>query len=226
MFTYKLAEFERVRKSKLSHTKMEREDLGYYAKKQQKDMHDVSKYVDLVDLPEGYYKVKSFSIIYVKKQIRVRVDLKDNIFIIIPKENTDFCFLGKDICEWNRRNMMMHRSLALDRDCRVHFYDRIKKRPLCHTCSKLQDVTAFADGKYNVLSFSILKINDEDRIRVDVTDNLHFILPNDRQMQINSDNIEFWNKHRMMVKFDGPSIRFYCEYGGASCLKYQPTWLR
>lgn len=124
---------------------MEKEDLSYYLKKQKMDKNDVSKYIVFDKLKDGYYRVKSFSLINVKGKQRVRVDLKKkNIFIILPLRLVKFVeFSEKKLHEWNQRDMIMHFSLELHEDLRVHFHDRVKKTRFCYECSKLQDATEF-----------------------------------------------------------------------------------
>lgn len=78
------------------------------------------------------------------------------------------------------------------------------------SCSKLQDVAEFDVGEYKVLLFSIVKINDEYRVRVDITDERHFILPKNHQ-QVKMDDIEWWNKQRLTVALNGCHIKFLCE---------------
>lgn len=202
-----------------------REDLGYYLKKQQKDTYDLAKYVDFIDLKEGYYKVKSFSFITVTKERRVRVDFKNNLFVIIPRDDRQFGLRftsNKDLRDLNKRNLMMHYSFASDKNP-VHFFDYIKKPSLCHTCSKLQIVSAFADGDYRVLLFSIVKIKGKDRVCVHVNDNRHFIVPKNHK-QVNPDNIEYWKKQRTLVNFFDRTVRFSCEDGACDCLIYKPSW--
>lgn len=174
----------------------------------------VSKYIGFGELEEGYHRVNSFSFTKVNKERRVRVDLQDNTFIIIPEDHIKFTernFNNEDLLDMNySREMFLHFWLDFEKKIGLHFYDSIWDPPLRYDESILQDIAEILEGTYKVLLFSIVKINGEDQVRVDINDIFHFILPKNHH-QVKMENIAWWNKQRSMVHIWSRNVEFLCE---------------
>lgn len=170
----------------------------------------VPRYIGFGELEEGYHRVKSFSFIKVNRERRVRVDFRDNRFIIIPKDHITFTeknFKEEDLLYANIPRYMFLHFKKREKKLELYFYNSVWNRTLHYDDSKLQDIGEISNGTYAVLLISIVKINDEDQIRVDITHKHHFILPKNHH-QVNKENIEWWNKQRQMVTIFGPHVEF------------------
>lgn len=174
----------------------------------------VPKYIGFGELEEGLHRVKSFSFIKVNKERRVRVDFRDNRFIIIPKDHilfTEKNFKEEDLDYANiPRHLFLRFWLDHEKKLGLHFYNSVWDRTLHYDDSKLQDIGEIFNGTYAVLLISIVKINDEDQIRVDIQHTRHFMLPKNHH-QVNKKNVEWWNKQRQMVTIFGPHVEFIDE---------------
>lgn len=180
------------------------------------------RYIGFSELLEGCYLVKSFVNIRVNGEKRVRVNLENNPFIrnrfiIIPKgfhqRDIDERSTEKDVhhLQLDNRNLFMHFWQDDEKKIGLYFFNCPKDlHYVDYESSKLCTLRELpGNGYYTVVLFSIVKIDNEDRIRVDVVGSVHFILPknesqhnvqnlsenhNINKKTIKIEDIEYWNR--------------------------------
>lgn len=174
----------------------------------------IPKYIVLNNLEDGYHRVKCLSFIKVNKQRRVRVDLLNNTYVIIPKDHFEYTeknFNEEDLQCMNRsQTMMLHFMLYVNRGIYFHIYNFIYDPPLYYQNSIFKDLPAFGRGTFKVLLFSVVKKDGKDRIRVDVNPIHHFILP-EKNKEVTIDRLGWWNKQRLMVDIYSNQVDFIAE---------------
>lgn len=75
-----------------------------------------------------------------------------------------------------------------------------KKNPLYYHSSEEIEVEEVMNNVYDVLFFSIVEVNDEDRIRVDISDSKYFLLDElTHKPTRNIDELEYWNSRILSV---------------------------
>lgn len=174
-----------------------------------------NKFLNFETMEEGYYTVDRISFPVVSGEKHARVDLQSEKFIILELNDEKYSISEKRLKALNSSNLIIMK-LWLDERQRVGlFIYGTDEHPLYYQSSKLINMDEVINGYYKVLLFSIVKIDNQDRIRVDVYDKKHFIIPENRFKDI-FDKLEWYNKQRFYVEldkwFDGThTIHFYEE---------------
>lgn len=169
-----------------------------------------NKYVHITELERYYYyKVKNITFIACGdgEKPHVRVDLNGRKFIIInlnvyERLNVDQL---KKLTETKYHVIMRYNTCPTNPE--VFNFFKSKKYVFDYQSSERVDWRELLDeGYYKVLLFSIVKINNENQVRVDIEHGRHFILPGAFHqfpvIDITFDNIETWNNGRWMVEVD------------------------
>lgn len=207
------------------------------------------RYIRFSELPEGCYLVKSFVNIRVNGEKRVRVNLENNPFIrnrfiIIPKGfrqcDSDQSNIHKEKLE--NLNLFMHFWLDDEKKIGLYFFNCPKDlHYIDYESSKLCTLRELPGNGYcTVVLFSIVNIDNEVRIRVDVVGSVHFILPkNDSQHSVETltenhninkkkikiEDIEYWNRQILHVDVysDGGGDKDYVVFEWYENDPYHPT---
>lgn len=191
-----------------------------YSEKEKKENNIECQYIAINKLEKKYYKVQKIGAVEINGKICIRIHLTENRITIIKKKKLDYSeewvITGQlPFIDLKRISIFM-RLYREKRTNRLYIYESSEKPFNYQSSERVAYGTLDLDlNPRQVLLFSIVKIDNEKRIRVDICKNQHFILPKLSEFkhspEIKINKLEFWNKMRLLV---------YCERN--SMLMFQP----
>lgn len=161
-----------------------------------------SKFMNYTRLEKGYYTVSKMKLIDRGSVTHVRVDLQNDKFIIIRLQHTESLIIERNLKKLAKSsNMKIMKVLTDTKDRVVFYFYESENFPLYYQESELLENWDKVHVPLNVLLLSVVKINNEERIKVNVFPRSYFILPKEHT-QVTVDNIEHFNKKRLMVNVE------------------------
>lgn len=170
-----------------------------------------NRYIHVDALNEGYYAIKRIRFIVKRDgETRVRIDLKGERKYTIFDLNCrpEYENLSKDNLEKLSKvykNFVIMRVYRCENEefNRLQFYETEKCSLYYQSSRRIEMKEMLRYKSYKVLLFSIVKIGDEYRTRVDIEGNRHFILPHDTETMAQEiktfEDLERWNNKRLRV---------------------------
>lgn len=175
------------------------------------------RYMSIDKLEKKYYTVQKATLVEIDGVQCVRVDLPEKRIIIMSLRHYDDYYIDHlrelfEKADLENDSFTIMKLYCVNGKNKFLFY-RSRKEPLYYQAS---EPVAVEKLKYptQVLLFSTVEINNEKRIRVNVRNNRHFILPNLKYAIKDVDkieNLECWNKMRWTVHYHNSMLVFLPE---------------
>lgn len=138
----------------------------------------------------------------------IRVDLQEKKFIFVKLQHKESLNLEKDIKNLVKSKQTVIMKVLTDyKHCVLFYFYETKDFPLYYQDSELVDLSVLK-GHLKVVLLSVVKIDNQERIKVNISPKSHFILPEDHT-QITIDNFEYWSKRRLMVEVETRDMIYY-----------------
>lgn len=157
----------------------------------------LKNFANFKNLKPGFYTVKAINIVKLRDGMYAQLELTGGIITIFNLNSYKRASKSRlyELVGVQKKIVTMKKT-----EDDLYFFEQ-EKHSLCYHAAEPVQLKKIANGRwYDVLLFSIVDVNDEDRIRVDIEGEQYFLL-NEKAHEpiINIDELEMWNKKRIYI---------------------------